>query len=862
MYALDFIYEDVQLSNFGFIICQFDESNGTNILSAGSTITFNQTSINSGKSNPIISTHYEECLTCTFDICKNPEIYSNYIDREITLDEERKMFRWLNRHQFLKFRFVTKLERPIWYMSSFNIEEIRVSDKLYGLRLTMTTDKPFGYGEQVKLTESNCSVNFKEIPFNYTGDEEGILPYDKIVLTTKVDADYKISCLGINNTYKDTIIKNCKSGEKITIDSKNKLIMSSNSTHKIYNDFNYIFPMLIRNWDANKNDGTLNIIKIGAIDTTTGLDLFDYEIYYSPIIKGFSSDLDVTDDYGSSPVVGSKNSERSILENIIGVFSDVEYIDSNLFNPLNITHNSRYVYSNGNVYTGTDSTACRTTELIAIDSSKEYNVMYYKYKTPNSKKVYLFKYNANKGFVECDQNPVTKTNSDGEVLLFHVKNTAYIGLHFISFSESYPKQSPQVMIWETSNENEVDVKYIEFGVTGGRYKLPNLVTSPEKVTEVIKTEVVKTVYRPSFYNSFLNISYSSFEGLAPANTLETYLTAAKLGFDAIKGDVRITSDDKLIMCHDAGFTFTDAGYIKGYVQSNSTPIRELTLEQCQSHLYSNSAAMATALGHSCKVATFEDYIKICREYNKVAYITVRDEYIDTIAPIVLDCLKKYNMLDNAIINSFTVESLQKFRALDSDIMLSNVLYSQVALTTSHIDTALSLGNCMVAIFAFPFDSADTVLSNSAAAITYAKEKGVLVYGAIAKTYSEYSKAVTYGLSGLHMQSLMFPYEPKRYCLKVTVSNGIAAVSDEFMANRYSATISQSGNTISLSNITVVNSDRGFDDGVMQLWLNKLPYVLDIKEETGKSCEISYSSGTIQIVTGGETSATYHLSITV
>lgn len=287
MNALDFIYEDVRLSNFGFIICQFDESNGTNISSAGSTITFNQTSINSGKNNPIISTHYEECLTCTFDICKDPEIYNNYIDREITLDEERKMFRWLNRHQFLKFRFVSKLEHPIWYMASFNIEEIRVSDKLYGLRLTMTTDKPFGYGEQVKIAESNCSVNFKGIPFNYTGDEEGVLPYDKIVLTTKVDADYKISCLGTNNTYKDTIIKNCKSGETITIDSKNKLIMSSNSTHKIYNDFNYIFPMLIRNWDANKNNGTLNIIKIGAIDITTGLDLFDYEIYYSPIIKGF-----------------------------------------------------------------------------------------------------------------------------------------------------------------------------------------------------------------------------------------------------------------------------------------------------------------------------------------------------------------------------------------------------------------------------------------------------------------------------------------------------------------------------------------------------------------------------------------------
>lgn len=54
MYALDFQYGDFannqyhRLSDFGFIVCQFDAPSGTNILPGGSELTFNQTPINYG----------------------------------------------------------------------------------------------------------------------------------------------------------------------------------------------------------------------------------------------------------------------------------------------------------------------------------------------------------------------------------------------------------------------------------------------------------------------------------------------------------------------------------------------------------------------------------------------------------------------------------------------------------------------------------------------------------------------------------------------------------------------------------------------------------------------------------------------
>lgn len=44
MYALDFEYDGQYLSDYGFIICDFNSSSGADIVSAGSMITFNTVS--------------------------------------------------------------------------------------------------------------------------------------------------------------------------------------------------------------------------------------------------------------------------------------------------------------------------------------------------------------------------------------------------------------------------------------------------------------------------------------------------------------------------------------------------------------------------------------------------------------------------------------------------------------------------------------------------------------------------------------------------------------------------------------------------------------------------------------------------
>ena len=110
MYTLDFEYDGQHLSDYGFIVCDFNEASGANTASAGSKITFKTVPKHKGKKVSLTSSQYDECAQATFDICKDPERY-DVDERWITNDEYRDLMRWLNRNQFLKFQVIIEDDR-------------------------------------------------------------------------------------------------------------------------------------------------------------------------------------------------------------------------------------------------------------------------------------------------------------------------------------------------------------------------------------------------------------------------------------------------------------------------------------------------------------------------------------------------------------------------------------------------------------------------------------------------------------------------------------------------------------------------------------------------------------------------------
>lgn len=265
MFAIDFEYDNNYLSDYGFIICNIDSSEGKTIVNSGSKIAFNKTPINGGKYHSLSSTKYNECYTTTFEICKNIDVYE---DLEITDDEYRDLIRWLNRKEFLPFHFENESE-TIFFNASFQVDKILFNGKLCGLQLTLETNSPFGYGfEQIakwRVTENGKPYNLSDC-----NDEIG---------TTYPDVKIKCNRAGNLEIFNETtncrtIIKNCRLDETITFNGLTRIVETDNDNHRktLYNDFNFQFLNI-----ANSFENRLNKISVSLP--------CEIEIKYRPIIK-------------------------------------------------------------------------------------------------------------------------------------------------------------------------------------------------------------------------------------------------------------------------------------------------------------------------------------------------------------------------------------------------------------------------------------------------------------------------------------------------------------------------------------------------------------------------------------------------
>lgn len=269
MYAIDFEYDGQYLSDYGFIICHFDFSEGVSTADAGSKITFHKIARNKGKQYSLTSADYDECVTCTFDICKDPEKYE-MVERQISNDEYRDLMRWLNRREFLRFQVFDEddKERDTCYFNvSFNIEKVKIAEKLYGLRLTLESDAPFGYGQELTTNWNFSDVSVSKI-LSDMSDEVGYV-YPDMVITVNQNGNLSI----YNELENCTMtIKNCTVGEVITIRGKEQIISTSYSSHYIFNDFNWEFFKI-----GNTIDNRNNRISVSIPCSIT--------FTYTPIIK-------------------------------------------------------------------------------------------------------------------------------------------------------------------------------------------------------------------------------------------------------------------------------------------------------------------------------------------------------------------------------------------------------------------------------------------------------------------------------------------------------------------------------------------------------------------------------------------------
>ena len=240
-----------------------------------------------------------------------------------------------------------------------------------------------------------------------------------------------------------------------------------------------------------------------------------------------------------------------------------------------------------------------------------------------------------------------------------------------------------------------------------------------------KTTGVSELY--PFCRKFNQIAYSYVAGGGGTNSKEHFLHCAQSNYDSIKTDLRLTSDGALVCCHDEGFTFNSDGRITTFDSSNCTLIHEMT--------YAEVMALEFNMmynGSRCHTSDLDYVLQVCKAYGKLAYITIRGEYIETTAELVVSALKKWGMLGNCIINSFSNDALMAVRAIAPEVYLSFVF---VPYTESERMFALTNANAneryMLCLY---YSSGHTVsdLTGDSGVLDFIRQcqsNGIILYGA-------------------------------------------------------------------------------------------------------------------------------------
>ena len=269
MYAYDFEYDGRLLSDFGMIVCDFSSSGGVSTGGSGSEIKFNMVPAGYGKRFFAAGLQYEDCLSTTFQICRDPKCAKNE-DMTISNEEFRELSRWLNRKQFLWFRSFDwcepEKEKP-WFRASFTLKRIESGRDTVGVELNMVTDAPFGYGDEEEENFSFISGSLTQGIVDHSDEPGDIYPFVQIIPAQACDITLSNALTGC-----ETTIRNCLSGEVITLSGDSMIITTSNTNHDLSDDFNYDFFRI-----GNTIGERENLITASAPCTV--------QIKYRPILK-------------------------------------------------------------------------------------------------------------------------------------------------------------------------------------------------------------------------------------------------------------------------------------------------------------------------------------------------------------------------------------------------------------------------------------------------------------------------------------------------------------------------------------------------------------------------------------------------
>lgn len=240
-------------------------------------------------------------------------------------------------------------------------------------------------------------------------------------------------------------------------------------------------------------------------------------------------------------------------------------------------------------------------------------------------------------------------------------------------------------------------------------------------------------------DTILDIAYSSLNDGYPINTFEHFEAAIGFGFNSLKTDIRLTGDNNLVLCHDAGFVLNEDGKIVSFKANG----KKLLIDNMTANEIVSLEHASSTKGNKYHPVLAIDYFSLCKDKSIIPYVTIRNEKVEETIDILFKMLISKNMLDDVIINVFppSVSTCDYIRRISNSVYISYTVGEGEPVSTGLINYVSSLGNAFLCVHK------KHLINLSDEMWSYADRRGVKILGWGISDKEEYQSLIRHGCRG-------------------------------------------------------------------------------------------------------------------
>lgn len=150
------------------------------------------------------------------------------------------------------------------------------------------------------------------------------------------------------------------------------------------------------------------------------------------------------------------------------------------------------------------------------------------------------------------------------------------------------------------------------------------------------------------------VAHRGVSKLEKENTCAAFIAAGNRSYFGIETDVHVSKDGKFVICHDETLTRVSNETCDINIEkTNYADYADVVLPDIDGSTYRKDI----------KVPLLEEYIKICKKYEKVCVLEVKNLFSENDIQRLVEAIKSYDYLESVIFISFVMENCVNLRKL-------------------------------------------------------------------------------------------------------------------------------------------------------------------------------------------------------